>query len=65
MPVDTTIDPKGNVAFIERPGSAPLAVVLDANGKAPHESLQPSVGAPLYLSHFVTCPAAGLHRRSK
>lgn len=32
-------------------------------GKAPLESLQPSPEAPRYLSHFATCPSAGLHRR--
>lgn len=41
----------------------PIAVVLDAQGKAALPELQPSAEAPRYLSHFATCPNAGLHRK--
>ncbi len=64
MPVNMTAAENGNVALLQSP-KGPIAVVLDSSGKAPHESLQPSPDAPKYLSHFVTCPAAGLHRRTK
>lgn len=62
MPVDEKPAAGGNVALLERAGG-PIAVVLDAAGNAPLESLQPSPDAPRYLSHFATCPSAGLHRR--
>lgn len=62
MPVDEKPSATGNVCLIERP-TGPVAVYLNAEGKAPLPELQPSAEAPRYLSHFATCPNAGLHRK--
>jgi hypothetical protein len=64
MPVDVNTIAGGNVAIMQSE-KGPIAVVLDAAGKAPIDSLQPSPDAPRYTSHFATCPGAGLHRKPK
>ena len=64
MPLDVSPAPGGNVAVLESK-NGPIAVVLNAKGEAAMPFLQPSPDAPRYLSHFVTCPSAGLHRKPK
>ena len=59
MPVDVEPHPGGNVLLTERVGRSPLAEVV-APGQ---DSL--IAGEPLRRSHFVTCPQADQHRRSR
>jgi hypothetical protein len=59
MPVDLDPHPEGNVRLVDRPGTAPSAVVLRVEDLTRSRAL----GEHLYRSHFVTCPNAARHRR--
>jgi hypothetical protein len=52
MPVDPRPNPSGNIRLRGNP---------DVLGQEDLRHLP--AGSPLYLSHFVTCPQAGQHRR--
>lgn len=53
MPVNAQPAPDGNLVISESPHGAPISKVADL--------LDPD--GPRYLSHFVSCPAAGEFRR--
>jgi hypothetical protein len=55
MPVDREPAAGGNVQL--EPGSPPFARVLSDVGRE-------QADGPLHLSHFVTCPNAGQHRKA-
>lgn len=59
MPVDPDPVPDGNLELLDtRPGMQPRVVVVDPQ--------QPTLDErPRYVSHFVTCPNADQHRRTR
>lgn len=60
MPVDASAHAEGTVRFVSGTATGPSVEVLggDALLRARGE------GAPLFRSHFATCPQAASHRRS-
>jgi len=58
MPLDREPTRDGNVQFCVVGGDE-IATVLNAADQA----AAVIAGIPLYLSHFVTCPNAGAHRK--
>lgn len=62
IPIDYAPVVKGNITLTERQGLPPIAVVLNAQGDAFLEALQPSAESPRYTSHFATCPDAAAFR---
>lgn len=56
MPVDPEPRVDGNLVLVEGDGTVPHARVLK-RGEV--------VDVPRYVSHFVTCPQAGIHRKRR
>lgn len=61
MPVDARPNEKGNLHLIVRSEKLPIAVVLNKEAAETYKQEM----KPLYVSHFVTCPAAAAHRKRK
>lgn len=56
IPLEPEPSPKGNLRLEERPGKSPLAHVVEPLLDAP---------GPRYRAHFVSCPDAARHRRTR